>query len=50
MLATETTMAELVLLLGAFRRDPGDPGRTFVHRLRVGLLVASLILLSSCFG
>jgi hypothetical protein len=43
-------MAELFLLLRSVRRDARDPLHLFAHRLRVGALVAALILLSSCLG
>ncbi len=44
-------MHELLRLARSFRCDAADPGQAFRHRLRIGLLVAALILiLSSIFG
>jgi hypothetical protein len=44
-------MHELRRLARAIRCDAADPAQTFGHRLRIGLLVAALILiLSSIFG
>ncbi|MDP3264252.1 MAG: hypothetical protein U1E06_02495 [Tabrizicola sp.] len=44
-------MHELLRLARSIRCDAADPGQTFSHRLRIGLLVAALILiLSSIFG
>ena len=44
-------MHELIRLARVLRCDAADPGQTFSHRLRIGLLVAALILiLSSLFG
>ena len=44
-------MNELLRLARSIRCDVADPGQTFSHRLRIGLLVAALILiLSSIFG
>lgn len=44
-------MRELLRRARGLRRELGDPGLAFAHRLRVGLLVAALILiLSSCLG
>ncbi|MET3791763.1 hypothetical protein ABID37_001971 [Aquamicrobium terrae] len=38
-------MRELLRLARQFRRDSPDPRETFVHRLRVGTVVAFLILI-----
>ncbi len=44
-------MHELLRLARAIRCDAADPAQTFGHRLRIGLLVAVLILiLSSIVG
>ena len=44
-------MHELLRIARAIRCDTADPAQAFSHRLRVGLLVATLILvLSSIFG
>ena len=44
-------MHELFRLARAIRCDAADPGQAFSHRLRIGLLIAALILiLSSLFG
>ena len=44
-------MHELRRLARVLRCDAADPCQTFSHRLRIGLLVAALILiLSSIFG
>jgi hypothetical protein len=40
-------MGELLRLIGRLRCTTTDPCRAFRHRLRVGLLVATLILLVS---
>lgn len=37
-------MYELLRLARTFRCDADDPDRIFSHRLRIGLLVAALIL------
>jgi hypothetical protein len=37
-------MNELLRLARAFRCDADDPDQVFGHRLRIGLLVAALIL------
>lgn len=37
-------MHELLRLARAFRCDADDPGQAFGHRIRIGLLVAALIL------
>ena len=44
-------MHELLRFARAIRCDAADPGQAFSHRLRIGLLVAALILiLSTLFG
>ena len=44
-------MHELLRLARAIRCDAVNPGQAFSHRLRIGLLVAALILIvSSIFG
>ncbi len=44
-------MHELRRLARAIRCDDADPAKAFGHRLRIGVLVAALILiLSSIFG
>jgi hypothetical protein len=44
-------MHELLRFARSIRCDAADPARAFSHRLRIGLLVAALILiLSSIFG
>ena len=44
-------MHELLRLARAIRCDAADPAQAISHRLRIGLLVAALILiLSSIFG
>jgi hypothetical protein len=44
-------MHELIRLARAIRCDAVGPAQAFSHRLRIGLLVAALILiLSSVFG
>jgi hypothetical protein len=40
-------MRELLCLAARLRCDDADPCRVFRHRLRVGLIVAALILLLS---
>jgi hypothetical protein len=40
-------MDELLRLIGRLRCSTTDPCRAFRHRLRIGLLVAALILLVS---
>ena len=42
-----TAMHELLRLARSIRCDATDPGQTFSHRVRVGLLFAALILLVS---
>jgi hypothetical protein len=43
-------MTELVRVLRGLRRFTDDPRERFTHRLRVGLLVAALILILSTLG
>ncbi|SDX69930.1 hypothetical protein [Roseicitreum antarcticum] len=44
-------MHELLRLARSIRCDAANPGQAFSHRLRIGVLVAALILiLSSIFG
>lgn len=44
-------MHELLRLARSIRCDASDPSQAFSHRMRIGLLVAALILiLSSIFG
>lgn len=44
-------MHELLRLARSIRCDSADPAHAFSHRLRIGLLVAALILiLSTLFG
>jgi len=43
-------MHELLRLARSIRCDTTDPQQTFGHRLRIGLLVAALILFLSLFG
>lgn len=44
-------MNELHRLARSFRCDAPDPGQAFSHRLRIGLAVATFILiLSTLFG
>ena len=44
-------MHELLRLARSIRCDAADTAKAFSHRLRIGLLVAALILiLSSIFG
>jgi hypothetical protein len=44
-------MHEFLRLARVLRCDAADPAQAFSHRLRIGLLVAALILiLSSIFG
>ena len=38
-------MHELLRLARSIRCDPADAGQAFVHRVRVGLAVAALLLL-----
>ena len=42
-----TAMHELLRLARSIRCDPADAGQAFVHRVRVGLAVAALLLLLS---
>lgn len=43
-------MHELLRRARAIRCDAADPGQTFRHRLRIGVIVAALIFLVSTFG
>lgn len=43
-------MNELLRLARFIRCDAPDPRQAFGHRLRIGLLVAALILLTSIIG
>jgi hypothetical protein len=43
-------MNELLRLARSFRCDASDPQQTFSHRLRIGLMIAALILLISILG
>ncbi|WP_461473833.1 hypothetical protein [Pararhodobacter sp.] len=43
-------MNELLRLARSIRCDATDPGQTFGHRLRIGLLIAALIFLTSILG
>ena len=44
-------MHELLRLARAIRCDATDPAQIFSHRLRIGVLIAALILIfSSIFG
>jgi len=43
-------MRELLRIARSIRRDAADPGETFSHRLRIGFLVAALILILSLRG
>lgn len=43
-------MNELLRLARSVRCDATDPGQTFAHRLRIGLLIAALIFLTSILG
>ena len=40
-------MHELLRLARAFRCEPVDPRRAFIHRLRIGLVIATVILIVS---
>jgi len=40
-------MNELIRLARAMRRDAADPGEAFRHRVRIGLIIAALILILS---
>jgi hypothetical protein len=40
-------MNELLRLARSLRCEPADPRRVFIHRLRIGLVVATLILIVS---
>ncbi|MDT8854809.1 hypothetical protein RNZ50_07210 [Paracoccaceae bacterium Fryx2] len=43
-------MDELLRLARSLRCDAADPALIFSHRLRIGLLLAALILLLSLIG
>ena len=43
-------MTELVRVLRHLRRANDDPRAAFAHRLRIGLLIAALILILSIIG
>ena len=43
-------MNELLRLARSIRCDATDPGQTFAHRLRIGLMITALILLISILG
>ncbi|WP_299912218.1 hypothetical protein [Paenirhodobacter enshiensis] len=43
-------MNELLRLARSIRCDTPDPQQTFSHRLRIGLVIATLILLISILG
>jgi len=43
-------MNELLRLARSIRCDTPDPQQTFSHRLRIGLLIAALIFLTSILG
>ena len=43
-------MTEFLRLARSLRRDLSHPGPDFAHRLRVGLVIAALILLLSLIG
>ena len=43
-------MHEILRLARSLRCNPADPGQAFVHRLRIGLAVAALILFLSTLG
>ena len=43
-------MHDLIRLARQLRCDPANPSEAFGHRLRVGLVVAALILIFSLFG
>jgi len=40
-------MNEILRLARSLRCDPADPRQAFTHRLRIGLVVAALILILS---
>jgi hypothetical protein len=40
-------MNDLLRLARSLRCDPADPQQAFAHRLRIGLVVAALILILS---
>lgn len=43
-------MHELFRLARSIRCDPANPDQAFLHRLRIGLIVAALILTLSLIG
>lgn len=43
-------MNELLRLARSFRCDADDPDQVFVHRIRIGVLITALILLTSILG
>ena len=45
-----TLMHEILRLARSLRCDPSNPGQAFAHRLRIGLVVAVLILFLSTLG
>jgi len=40
-------MHDLLRLARILRSDAADPGETFTHRIRIGVIVAALILIFS---
>lgn len=40
-------MRELLRIARSIRRDTADPGEAFRHRVRIGLIIAALILILS---
>jgi hypothetical protein len=42
-------MNDLLRLTRSLRCDPADPRQAFAHRLRIGLVVAAMILILSLF-
>jgi hypothetical protein len=43
-------MHDLLRLARTLRSDAADPAQTFNHRIRIGIIVAALILLLSLLG
>jgi len=43
-------MHDLLRLARILRSDASDPGQTFNHRIRIGIIIATLILLLSLLG
>lgn len=43
-------MHDLIRLARILRSDAAHPGQTFNHRIRIGIIVAALILLLSLLG